>query len=128
METSKRKMSTTEQDDIIIEQLQNVKRAHVGNGSKPDKCCCNLIRQQQQEIEKLKWLLQSKEENVVNENQIVTTDLSMIEEKLNRLSELVEKKQETKPSTAPNFSLDSLHSKVDKLVSKVFIELNTRVK
>ena len=102
-------MSTTDDDDIIIEQLQNAKRAHVANGGKPDKCCCNIILQQQQEIERLKWLLQSKEDNVVKDSQ-TTTDLSRIEEKLNKLSELVEKKQETKPATAPNFSLDSLQN------------------
>ena len=111
METSsKRKMSTSEDNDIAVKE-QNVKRVHVKNGSQPEKCCCNLVLQQQREIEQLKSQLESKEE--IGKN---WTDLSRIEQKLNRLAELIEKKPDAKPSTAPNFSLDSLHNKVDKLV------------
>ena len=108
METSKRKHC----DDDETEE--SPKRLNQQNG---EKCCCKLILEQQQlEIERLRGLLKSNEEDSRKTNEESSRKkFDSFEEKLNRLTELVEKQPSAKSS---NFSLDSLHNKVDKLVSK----------
>ena len=121
MESSKRKLST----DATVgeeEEHQPVKRVHRLNGEEPitASCCCKLVVQQQQEIERLKVLLEAKESSPVVDAATATTAL---EEKLNRLTSMIEKQQEAKPTAVANYSLDSLHNKVDKLVKKNVLKM-----
>jgi len=119
MESLKRKLSTdaTVGDD---DDEQVVKRVHRLNGEDPPATCsCKLVVQQQEEIERLKALLQAKESSPVVAS-TTTTPTTSLEEKVNRLTALIEKQQEAKPAAVANYSLDSLHNKVDKLVRKCF--------
>ena len=119
MESSKRKLSTDVGDD---DDDQVVKRVHRLNGEDPPaSCCCKLVVQQQEEIERLKTLLQAKESSpIVASTTTTATSTTSLEEKVNRLTALIEKQQEAKPTAVANYSLDSLNNKVDKLVRKCF--------
>ena len=120
MEATKRKHSVDNDNDVAETQegRQSPKRLNRQNGG--EKCCCKLVVEQQEEIDRLR--------NALKESSRKSDSGHSLEEKLDKLTELVEKqqqqqqqqqqqlKQDAKPSVA-NFSLDSLHNKVDKLVS-----------
>jgi Skp family chaperone for outer membrane proteins len=122
MEATKRKHFVDNDNDNDVgetqEGRQSPKRLNRQNGG--EKCCCKLVVEQQEEIDRLR--------NALKESSRKSDSGHSLEEKLDKLTELVDKqqqqqqqqqqqlKQDAKPSVA-NFSLDSLHNKVDKLVS-----------